>query len=128
MNTFNLNVTVSFSPDTLTTLNGLLVAINNGGQTVTGPVKSNGSVAQDSKVAAAIKKANSTPNEKSNGQAAVAEIKVTLEQLREGFAKHKTSKEGKLKCKEILDNLGATSVSSIPEDRYAEALTALNNI
>lgn len=123
MNTFNLNVTVSFSPDTLTTLNGILVALNNGnGGSVTGPVK-NGAAAVTK-----MEKSVTKPAEKSNGQAAVAEIKVTLEQLREGFAKHKTSKEGKLKCKEILDNLGANSVSSIPEDKYAEALTALNNI
>ena len=125
MNTFNLTLTVNFGPDTLAAVNNFLSLLSTEGAAA---AKSNGSIAQDPKVAAAIKKANSTPNEKSNGQAAVAEIKVTLEQLREGFAKHKTSKEGKLKCKEILDNLGANSVSSIPEDKYAEALTALNNI
>ena len=122
MNTFNLTLTVNFGPETLAAVNNFLSLLSTEGGSATGPVK-NGVMA-----VAKTEKAVAKPAEKSNGQAAVAEIKVTLEQLREGFAKHKTSKEGKLKCKEILDNLGASSVSSIPEDRYAEALTALNNI
>ena len=120
MNTFNLTLTVNFGPDTLAAVNNFLSLLSTEGAAA---AKSNGAAAVTK-----MEKIVTKPVEKSNGQAAVAEIKVTLEQLREGFAKHKTSKEGKLKCKEILDNLGASSVSSIPEDKYAEALTALNNI
>ena len=126
MNTFNLTLTVNFGPDTLAAVNNFLSLLSTEGAAA--PAKSNGVAPMAKQKVTAMPANTATGPTKENGQAAVAEIKVTLEQLREGFAKYKTSKEGKLKCKEILDNLGASSVSSIPEDKYAEALTALNNI